>query len=508
MNLPDNIKAKLRELPDKPGCYIMRNRYGRIIYVGKAVSLRQRVRSYFHQAAHRRADAKLRGLIHSIADFDVIVARSEADAVLTEGRLIKDYRPRYNSLLKDDKRFPLLSTDLNQPFPRFKLCRFQRPDNALYFGPYANSRAARVSLEFIEKRFGLRKCVPLIPGPADHHHCINDIVRFCAAPCIGKVTPAEYRERVNEACAFLRGERPAILKEVESVMEEAAQALNFEKAAAWRDTLHGLRTTIRERARVARTPVSRSAGGLAGVKALRDVLHLSHLPRLIEAYDMSSISGTLAVGSRVADVDGLPCPARYRLFRIKTPSVKDDAGMMAEVIRRRFSRLKQEGGVPPDLVLVDGGAIQLQAARRELDVLGFAALPVVGLAKRLEEIYAPSLPKIDGGTPWNGDRRVQVLRLAPDSPALKMFQALRDEAHRFALTYHRRLRARRIRESVLDDIPGIGARRKQQLLKHFSSVSRLTQASEEEIAALPGIGQVMARLIKQTLSAPAAPQRG
>ncbi|MBU4201300.1 MAG: excinuclease ABC subunit UvrC [Verrucomicrobia bacterium] len=500
MNLPDNIKTKLRELPAKPGCYIMRNRYGRIIYVGKAASLRQRVRSYFHKATLHSADAKLRGLIKSIADFDIIVVHSEADAVLTESRLIKDYRPRYNSLLKDDKRFPLLSADLNQPFPRFKLCRFQRPDDALYFGPYTNSRAARVTLEFIGKRFGLRKCFPLVPGPADHKHCINDIVRFCAAPCVGKVTPAEYRDRVNEACAFLRGERPAILNEVETVMNEAAQSLNFEKAAAWRDTLHGLRTAIRERARVARTPVSRRADGLTGVQALHDVLRLSHLPRLIEAYDISSISGTLAVGSLVAAVDGIPHPDRYRHFRIKTPNVKDDAGMMAEIIRRRFSRLKQERGTPPDLVLVDGGAIQLQAARNELEALGFDALPAIGLAKRLEEIYAPSLQKINGGTPWNGDQRVQVLRLPSDSPALKIFQALRDEAHRFALTYHRRLRARRIRESVLDDIPGIGANRKQMLLKQFGSVSRLAQAPESELAALPGIGKKMARTIKQALT--------
>lgn len=488
MNIPENIKAKLRELPDKPGCYIMRNRYGRIIYVGKAASLRQRVRSYFHKAARRSADAKLRGLIKSISDFDILVLRNEADAVLTEGRLIKDYRPRYNLLLKDDKRFPLLSADLNQLLPRFKLCRFQRPDSAAYFGPYASSGAARMALGFIEKRFGLRKCSPLVPGAADHKHCINDIVRFCAAPCIGKVTPAEYRDRVNEACAFLRGKRPAILKEVEAMMDKAAQSLNFEKAAAWRDTLRGLRTAIQERARVARTPASRRADGLAGVQALQDVFRLSHVPRLIEAYDISSISGTLAVGSLVAALDGIPRPARYRRFRIKTPGAMSDAGMMAEVIRRRFSRLRQEGSAPPDLVLVDGGAIQLQAARTELQKLGFNEVQVAGLAKRLEEIY-----RYGGG-------RIQITRLPPEFPALKLFQALRDEAHRFALAYHRRLRAQRIRESILDDVPGIGTRHKQQLLKRFGSVSRLAHAPESEIAALPGIGKDIAQAIKLTLT--------
>ncbi len=487
MNLPDKIKNKLRELPDHPGCYIMRNRYGRIIYVGKAASLRQRVRSYFHQAALHSADAKLRGLIKSVADIEIMVLRNEAEALLTESQLIKDYHPRYNSLLKDDKRFLLLSIDLNQPLPRFKLCRFERHDGAVYFGPYANSRAARTALEFMEKRFGLRRCLAPVPGPADHRHCINEIVRFCSAPCVGKVTPNEYRTRVDEACAFLRGERPAVLKEVEAAMEAAAQSLNFEKAAAWRDTLKSLWTAIRQRAKAARTPVSRRADGLAGAQALRELLQLNRLPRLIEAYDISSISGTLAVGSMVAAIDGLPRSSRYRRFRIQTTDATDDAGMLAEVIRRRFTRLRQENGTQPDLVLVDGGAIQLQAARAELRALGFGALAAAGLAKRLEEIY------------WLHGDRIEILRLPSDSPALKILQAIRDEAHRFALTYHRLLRARRIRESVLDDIAGIGARRKQELLKRFGSIARLARAPESEIAVLPGIGQEIAQAIKQAL---------
>jgi excinuclease ABC subunit C len=488
VKIPDNIQAKLRELPAKPGCYIMRNRYGRIIYVGKAASLRQRVRSYFHQGGLRSADPKLRGLVKSVADLDIIVLRSEADALLTESRLIKDYHPRYNALLKDDKRFPLLTVDLRQAFPRFKLCRFQRPDGAVYFGPYANSRAARVTLEFLEKRFGLRKCAAAIPGTEDHKHCINDIVRFCSAPCIGKITSEDYRQRIEEACAFLRGERPAILKEVETVMEEAAQALDFEKAAAWRDILQSLWAAIRQRARAARTPLDRRQDRLAGAQALQELLRLEKPPRLIEAFDISCISGTLAVGSLVAAVDGRPQPARYRRFRIKTTTATDDAGMMAEVIRRRFARLRAEGGTPPDLVLVDGGLIQLQAAERELAAQGFGALPAAGLAKRLEEIY------------WRNGDRIAILRLPPDSPALKLLQAMRDEAHRFALTYHRLLRARRIRESVLDDLVGIGPRRKQQLLKHFGAISKLANAPESEIAALPGIGPELARAIKQALA--------
>lgn len=488
MSLSDHLKAKLRELPDRPGCYLMRNRYGRIIYIGKAASLRERVRTYFRRATRRSADAKLRGLINSVADLDILVLRSEADALLTESRLIKDYHPRYNALLKDDKRYPLLSVDLKQPLPRFNLCRFERPDGAAYFGPYANSRAARAALEFTEKRFGLRKCPAPVPGADDHRHCINEIVRYCAAPCIGKTTPADYRARVDEACAFLRGERPAVLKEVESAMNEAARALNFEKAAAWRDTLNSLRTALRQQRRAPRPPLLRRSGGFSGLETLRDLLRLERIPRLIEAYDISSISGTLAVGSLVAAVDGRPRPARYRRFRIKTADAADDAGMMAEVVRRRFTRLRQERGARPDLVLVDGGSIQLQAARKELDALGFDALPAAGLAKRLEEIY------------WRHGGRIDTLRLPPDSPALQVLQALRDEAHRFALTYHRLLRARRIRESILDDIPGIGPRRKRQLLERFGSVAGLARAPESEVAARPGIGAALARTIRQALN--------
>ncbi len=482
--LPDIIKRKLRELPDKPGCYLMRDRNGRIIYVGKAASLRHRVRSYFHRATLNRADPKIRGLVKSIADLDIIILHSEADAILTEGKLIKDYRPRYNTLLKDDKRFPLLRIDRNQPFPRIRLCRFQRNDGAVYFGPYTSSPAARAALEFVEKHFGLRKCTPLIPGPSHHTHCINDIVRFCAAPCIGKTTPEEYRRRVAEACAFLSGERPSVLKEMQAAMEAAAQALNFEKAAALRDTMRLLYLAVKQRAHIGRSSGRETETAQAGIRDLGALLGLARPPHLIEGYDISNISGTLAVGSLVAAVDGVPKPARYRQFRIKTLQTADDSRMMAEVIRRRFTRMQVEKAAMPDLVLVDGGLIQMHAAQAELKTLGLEDIPVAGLAKRFETIFF--------------DRR--VISLPADSPALKVLQRLRDEAHRFALAYHHKLRARRIRESLLDDVPGIGETRKQALLRHFGSIARLAQAPEQAIAALPGVGPALARLIKQTLS--------
>jgi len=494
MNIPEAVKQKLRDLPDQPGCYLMRDQLGRIIYVGKAVSLRRRVQSYFRHATFRGAGPKLAGLIKSVANLDIIVVDNEASALLTEGELIKTYRPHYNTLFKDDKRFPLLRVDRQQPFPRIKLCRLRREDGADYFGPYVSSPAARAAVEFIEKRFGLRKCLAVIPGPTDHTHCINDVVRFCAAPCIGKITQAQYQARVTDACAFLNGERPEILKELEAAMKKAADGRHFEKAASLRDSLALIRLAIRQRAHVTHTPGLKPEDAQAGLQALQNELALPTLPRLIEGFDISNISGTHAVGSMVAAVDGLPKPALYRRFRIQTVQESNDPEMMAEVIRRRYARQTREKAPLPDLVLIDGGITQLRAAQRELDALGLAALPAVGLAKQFEEIVRET-----------AEVGISNIRLSSDSPALKVLQQLRDEAHRFALTYHRRLRGQRIRESRLDDIPGVGEQRKRLLLKTFGSVSRLARASEADLAAVPGVGPALAHALKLQLGRAAAP---
>jgi excinuclease ABC subunit C len=485
MNLPEKVRKKLQDIPDKPGCYLMRDRQGRIIYVGKAASLRKRVQSYFREATLRHADPKLRGLIKSVYDLEFIVLHNEAEALLTEGRLIKEYKPRYNVDFRDDKRFLLLRAESNQPFPSFKLCRIRRQDQAFYFGPYASSAAARATLDFIEKKFGLRKCTPQIPNQETYRHCINDIVRYCSAPCMGKVTESEYRARFEEVCAFLSGERPQYLKEVRERMEEAAASRDFERAAALRDTYFLLMATVKQRARVASTPEMKKEEGLAGVAELQRLLNLERPPRLIEGYDIANISGTFSVASMVSAVDGIPQKNRYRRFRIKTVEGIDDPAMMAEVVRRRYSRLAAEGGGWPDLLLVDGGITQLRAARAELGKLGLGHIPVAGLAKRFEEIYWQ-----EEGAP---------LSLPGNSEALKVLQRLRDEAHRFAQAYHLQLRNKRIKESVLDEIPGIGPNKKRELLRHFGSVRRMARATEEEIAAVPGIGYELAREITHAL---------
>jgi excinuclease ABC subunit C len=490
LRFSDKVKAKLAGLPDRPGVYLMRNRQGKIIYIGKAASLRSRVGSYFRRGTFAKADPKLRGLIRSIDDLDFVVLKSEAEATLTESRLIKDYHPRYNVLLRDDKRFLLLRVNENDPFPRFDAVRLRKEDGARYWGPYASSAAAWASLEFIEKQFGLRRCSPRVPGPEDHKHCLNDIVRFCSAPCVGKVTPEAYRGRVAAACAFLDGDRREPLEELRRQMATAAAEMRFEKAAALRDMYLLLLKGIREKARGRKSLQLKREEARQGLEELQRRLGMDRPPEVIECYDISNISGTLSVASRVVSVGGVPVPARYRMYRIRTVEGADDPASMAEVIRRRFARALEEKEALPDLVLVDGGITQLRAARAELDALGLGALRAAGIAKQFEElVHDPA-------------NEQAPLRFSADSPALRVLQQIRDEAHRFALTYHRKLRAQKIQESMLDDLPGIGAKRKERLLAHFGSVARLRKASATEIASAPDIGPKTAAMIHAALHPP------
>lgn len=481
MNLPDKVRRKLASLPDKPGCYMMRDGKGRIIYVGKAVSLRKRVQSYFREAQRRKADPKTRSLVNSVRDIDFLVVHNEAAAVLTEGKLIKEYKPRYNISFKDDKRFLLLKTHANQPYPNFKLARIRQNDGAHYFGPYASSRSARVALDFIEKRFGIRKCTPRIPNADTYKHCINDIVRYCSAPCIQTTTEAIYRENYDEACAFLGGHRHAYLKELRDQMKVLSEKRQFERAADLRDAIFSLERAIKQHARMAPTRQMRHDQAMTGISELATLLGLNAPPHVIEAYDISNISGTYAVASMVCAVDGLPRNNRYRRFRIRTVEGADDPRMMAEVISRRFGKSLRTTSPLPDLVIVDGGITQLRAARNELEALQLSHIPVAGLAKRYEEIY------------WHDE--ATPIRLPSDSAARKVLQRIRDEAHRFAITYHRHLRSSRIKDSFLDEIPGIGPKRKQLLLNHFGSVRRIRNATESDIASLCGIGPELAQQI-------------
>ena len=477
MALSSKIESKLRDLPRKPGVYLMRDKNGKVIYVGKAKSLRTRVRNYFQQSTLRSADPKIKSLINSIEDLDFLVVNSEAEALLTEGRMIKEYRPRYNSSFKDDKRFLRLAIDIQAPFPRIHLVRIKKKDNRLYFGPYSSSTSARVAKDFLERRYGIRQCPPRIPDESHYKHCIDDMIRQCSAPCIARVSREEYRERIDEAVAFLKGERPVLLKELQQEMEDASEALEFEQAAAIRDTLRWLRQAVKERAKGMKSFSMLQEEATEGLKMIKEELGLKDLPRVIETFDISNISGTSAVASMVCAVDGYPNKNRYRQFRIKTIEGADDPRMMAEAVGRRYKRLRDEQKPFPDLIVVDGGITQLRAARVALDDLGLEGQRMVGIAKRYEEII------------WDVENKRPPVRFPVDSPAMHILQRIRDEAHRFALTYHRKLRAKRIGESELDEIQGVGEKRKMALLKHFGSVARLKKASLADIQQVPGFAE-------------------
>lgn len=486
--MTDLLREKLKRLPEKPGCYMMRDRRGRIVYVGKALSLRRRVGGYFRPATLRQADPKLRSLLHSVADIEWIVTRNEDQALLTENELIKQHQPRYNILLRDDKRYLAIRGDPREPWPRLVACRLIREDGADYFGPFPSGGEVRLAIDFLERRFGLRRCAPLRPDAETYRHCHDDIIRFCSAPCVGRIAEEEYRARFAEACAVLRGERPALLAELHEEMEEAARGRDFERAARLRDTWLALRAMARKRGRgPLATPEMQRAEAAQGVRQLQLELGLEQPPDTIECFDISNTSGTLAVASLVRAVKGLPDRRRYRHFHIRDVQGPDDPRMIAEAVGRHYARLLRTGQSLPDLLLLDGGITQLRAARQALRDLGIAALPTAGLAKEHEELV------LDNGR--------APLRLARDSAALKMITRLRDEAHRFAIAQHRRLRQRRIRESALDEIPGIGPRRKQQLLRAFGSIYRLARAERDAIAALPGIGPELAAAILHAVGA-------
>ena len=477
----DTLRQTLKTVPARPGCYIMRDRRGEIIYVGKAVNLRRRVLSYFRPGA--RHPPKVASMVHCVEDLSFLTVRNDAEALLTEASLIKKYKPRFNILMRDDKRYLALRADPSAEFPRLSECRIVRDDGAVYFGPFPSAPVVRAVRDFAEKRFGLRSCKAERPSPEDHTHCLSDVIRHCSAPCLGCVTPQEYAARFAEACAFLRGERPAVLEEVAKRMKDAAAAGGYEEAARWRDTLGALNDLIKSRARVRKTPGIKRAEAEAGLRELAGAVGLAEPPRIIECVDISNLFGTHSVASMVVAVDGVPDRRKYRRFKIKTVEGADDPRSMAEVVVRRYSPGGELSAKNPDasLFICDGGVTQLRAARRALAAVGRADIPTCGLAKRMEEIV------LDDGRP--------PVLLPRDSPALAIITRLRDEAHRFAITYHRTLRERTIRESVLDDVDGIGPAKKAALLRKFGSVRRIAAAAPEDVASAAGIGMETARAV-------------
>lgn len=601
LNVP--LSDRLQDLPESPGVYLLKDKRGHILYVGKAKSLRPRVRSYFRPGAEH--SDRIRHLVSQVEDVDWFAAGSELEAWVLESNLIKKHRPRYNVILRDDKNYPCLRFDVKAPFPRLEVVRRIKKDGALYFGPYVPSGGMWETLAFLNRTFPLRTCTIPIDGKLDRP-CLEYDIGRCLAPCCDRVYGGGYAEVAEEVRLFLQGRRKNLLQDLRRKMEEAAEALEFEQAAALRDRIRKIERALegqqavsaamddldvialireggraelqvfivrsgmlvgrkdfhlegvegvsdaeivegflhqfyaketvipgevilpaaigerevverwlserrggsvrlvvprrgRKRALLAmaeenarlslRQAILSGTGGERLLDLLRDEFRLQRLPYRVEAFDISNLQGTEAVGSLVVWEGGDPKRAAYRHFRIRTVLGADDFAMMAEVIRRRYAALLEKGDPLPDLILIDGGIGQLNAALAVLRELGISGVDVLGLAKaRDEQEERVFLPGVEEAHP-----------LPPGSPVSHFLQRVRDEAHRFAVTYHRKVRARRVLASPLDQVAGIGRVRKQVLLRHFGSLRRLCEASEEDLAAVPGIGPKVAKEIRAAM---------
>jgi excinuclease ABC subunit C len=636
-----HIRAILRQLPAAPGVYLMKDADGRVLYVGKADALRNRVRSYF--GSKGALDARILRMTQEVADVDYIVTDTISEAYLLEGNLIKEHRPRFNIRLRDDKSYPFVKVTLGEDFPRIIRTRKLARDGSRYFGPYASASSVDDTLKLLRKIFPFRTCNLEIPEGKRvlERPCLLYYINRCQGPCIQAVEKEPYRATIGRIVDFLDGKQEGIAVELRSEMEQHSEALRFEQAAAARDKLRAVERTIEQQKVAAYSRAEQDVVGMAReegeaclqlfvirngkmigrehfvVENARDVtdgevlgsflqqyyavterppravllpampsdpdaltaflsdrrgsrvalhvpergekrrlvalatqnavealakeraewladagkrdealtdlaaaLGLPRPPERIECYDMSNIQGTSAVGSMVVFVNGRPEPREYRRFRIRSGETPDDFRMMAEVLRRRFSRaakLRAQTGalslaavgadeVPetadddeaggrrpadtgwalPDLVIVDGGKGQLSAALGVLRGLDLTDLPLAGLAKRFEELYVPG--------------RAAPIVLPRRSQALYLVQRIRDEAHRFAITYHRSVRGKRALASVFDEVPGIGPARKRALLKRFGSVRRIREASVEEVAETPGVGREVAERLKERLA--------
>ena len=599
--VPDSVAAKLPHLPEGPGVYLWKGRDGTTLYVGKAKRLRSRVRSYF--ANDQLESLKTRHLVGLIADLDTIVVPSEAHALILEANLIKEYRPRFNIALRDDKSYPYIKVTVQEPFPRVHVTRRLEDDGASYFGPYTDVGAMRRALNVVKRIFTVRSCNYDMPAQMPERPCLDYYIKRCKAPCILAQSQQDYRSMIDEVVLFLSGRPDEVIRRVTERMDLAAEQLDFERAAELRDALHHLErmeeptvvleveggdrdvigyardgddacvTVLRirggkllsrehrflenidgeedsdvmtvflaasyvsmpEKARQVLLPFdfpdrelieqalpdnkilipqrgprrdlialaeqnarhlleelklsSMEAEERAGdpVYELGRELGLQRIPRSLVCFDISTTQGTDTVGSCVWFENARPKRSEYRKFKVKTVEGTDDFASMHEVVLRYFERRVRDEKPLPDLIVIDGGKGQLSAARAALAELRLTDRPLISLAKREEEIFI-----------WG---REEPLKLSRRSPALRLLQQARDEAHRFAVTYNRKRRSMRTVTSELLKVPGIGPVKRRQLLKEFGSVQGVRDAGEEAIARLPGFNPERARKLLESLAA-------
>ncbi len=367
MAASEHIRKKLGTVPHKPGVYLHKDRFGTVIYVGKARDLRKRVSQYFHPSRRMGWDLKFNALIEAVYDFDIHIVKNEAESLLLESKLIKEFKPRFNISFRDDKRFLMLKINLNDPIPNFIFTRLKKDDGARYFGPFANSGALRNTLSLARRQFNLRGCRVFTPGEADYKHCLYAHLKYCTAPCVGNVTREQYVEQVLAACNFLEGQCREMQDQLEAEMKKAAAAHEFEKAAELRDLIRDLKDTVKRTGKFERVPYTLpiAVNSQSDLQELANVLGLPAPPHRIEGFDISNISGTFAVASLVSFKNGRPDRANYRRFRIKTVEGQDDFASMAEVVQRRYSRLLKEARVKNPERSDEGG----EAIPQELQTL-------------------------------------------------------------------------------------------------------------------------------------------
>jgi excinuclease ABC subunit C len=587
------LKLKLKNLPDRPGVYMMKDSSGKVIYIGKAKSLRDRVRAYFHATAPYHP--KVSALISKISDLEVLATDSEMEALILEANLIKERRPRYNVNLKDDKRYPYLKVT-DEPFPRVLVVRRVKRDGARYFGPYTNVKAMRQTLGILRKIFAIRSCDYALPSTRKIKLCLDYHIKRCPGPCEGKVSEEEYGEIIRNVLLFLSGRSRLLLSHLTERMNQCSAREEYEKAASLRDQINSLGTVMekqrvadveqadrdiiafaRERKDISVVALQIREGILIGrqnfhltglkqsadreilsaflrqyymhsaiippeiivptavqdqrmirdwlsskreaktkivvpqrgdkvrlldmalynaqlslneillqraeakrtiplaVKSLERDLYLTLPPRRIAAFDISNLGPSDAVGSLVLFQDGRPKKSGYRRFKVKTVRGQDDFAMMGEVVGRYFGRLDEQRQEHPDLVLIDGGKGQLSACVQTLNRLQVKDQNIAALAKRLDEVFLP--------------QRSEPLMIPKGSVSLKLLQRIRDEAHRFAVEYHRKLRKKRTIRSELDQIPGIGPARRKILLNAFGSVQAVRRAGLKELLQVEGVGK-------------------
>lgn len=487
------VKAKIKLAPTAPGCYIYKNHLGEIIYVGKAVNIASRTKSYFQNIGDH--DPKTRQLVKNIADVEFITTESEIEALLLETNLIKKHTPKYNVDKKDDKSYLWLMIDTSVDFPRIELVREKKKKTADYFGPYPSSMPLKRILKGLRGVFPYRSCNRVIKQEgdviksSDPKPCLYYYLNLCNAPCAGLIEKQEYRKNINKIKLFFNNRKNYVLEELKQEMEELAAAKKYEAAAKVRDQINDLkyitqRVHIKPDTDAVSYKKQKQDRYLQGLTELLERIDLgadnATKEFKIECYDISNIQGTNATGSMIAFVGGKMRKDLYRKFKIRIKDTPDDFAMMQEVFSRRFSQKNLTSSdtsfnTLPDLIIVDGGKGQLSVTYKVLNEMEIN-VPIVGLAKRNEDIFI-----IDEA---DGELKFKKRKMPHGTEARFLVQRVRDETHRFAIKYHRKLRSKTQTHSILDDIPGVGPITKKKLLRAFGSVAGIRKASDQEIGEI------------------------